>query len=58
LEATRIIRQEFSKDFPVIALSAAVMQEDKEKGFEAGMDDYLNKPVNMHDLKKMIVKWK
>jgi PAS domain S-box-containing protein len=58
LEATRIIRQEMSKDFPVIALSAAVMQEDKEKGAEAGMTDYLNKPVSFPELKAVVVKWK
>jgi PAS domain S-box-containing protein len=58
LAATQIIRQEISKDFPVIALSAAVMQEDKEKGSAAGMTDYLNKPVSLQDLKAVIVKWK
>lgn len=57
IEATRAIRREVSEDFPIIALSAAVMREDIEKGYEAGMNDYLHKPIEMDKLKKAIVKW-
>jgi signal transduction histidine kinase/CHASE1-domain containing sensor protein/ActR/RegA family two-component response regulator len=58
LEATMIIRSEVSKDFPIIGLSAAVMAEDKEKGYAAGMNDYLSKPIDLEELKKIIAKWK
>ncbi|MBF0494282.1 MAG: response regulator [Candidatus Omnitrophica bacterium] len=58
ITATRIIRQEISKDLPVIAVSADVMQEDKEKSAAAGLNDYLTKPVDLQKLKEIIVKWK
>ncbi len=58
LTATRIIREQISKDFPVIALSAAVLTEDRKRGEAAGMNDYVNKPVDFQTLKEMIIKWK
>ncbi|WP_051617228.1 PAS domain S-box protein [Desulfonatronovibrio hydrogenovorans] len=42
---------------PIIALTAHAMKEDREKGFEAGMDDYLTKPVRSRDLADMLTKW-
>ena len=48
-ESTRIIR-ETDKDIPIVALSAAVMQEDKQKTTEAGMNAHLAKPINKHIL--------
>ena len=34
-----------------------VMQEDKEECLEAGMNDYLSKPVNRDDLAQLLKKW-
>lgn len=48
-EASRKIR-EFNKEIPIIALSAAVMQEDKEKTKSAGMNAHLEKPINQEKL--------
>ncbi|OAN11530.1 hybrid sensor histidine kinase/response regulator [Photobacterium jeanii] len=57
-EATRNIRQheEAGKHIPIIALTANVVKEEKEKCFEAGMDDFLAKPVNQKLLKETLFK--
>jgi len=39
-----------NKKIPILFLTAKSMQEDKQKGFELGADDYLTKPFNMDEL--------
>ncbi|KAK8197247.1 uncharacterized protein BKA78DRAFT_75112 [Phyllosticta capitalensis] len=63
-EATRTIRTKapFSNtpgigDIPIVAMTASAIQGDKEKCQQAGMDDYLSKPVRGKLLEKMLVKW-
>jgi PAS domain S-box-containing protein len=53
LEATRAIRQHelgTNKHTPIIALTAAAMAEDARQCREAGMDDYLTKPIRRRKL--------
>ncbi|MBN1903561.1 MAG: response regulator [Deltaproteobacteria bacterium] len=57
IDATIIIRSEICKDTPVIALSAAVLKEDRENATEAGMNDFLEKPVNVEKLKEVLKKY-
>jgi PAS domain S-box-containing protein len=42
---------------PIIAITAGIMPEDKQKCFESGMNDYLSKPIVVSDLKDMLIKW-
>lgn len=61
LEATRRIRSGVAlvqnKDVPIIALTAHAMRGDKEICMEAGMDDYLSKPITFDAVRKAIDRW-
>jgi signal transduction histidine kinase/DNA-binding response OmpR family regulator len=58
LQATRAIRaDERFHDLPIIALTAHAMAQDREKCFEAGMNDYLSKPITPQRLYAMISGW-
>ena len=60
-KATEEIRNPASKvldhEVPVIAMTAHAMKGDRERCLDAGMDDYICKPVNPRELYDMIEKW-
>ena len=55
--ATRKIRAEGFVDIPIIAMTAEVMKGDKEKCLEAGMNDYIQKPIKRDIIFQAIKKW-
>lgn len=58
LEATRRIRSsEKNVEVPIIALTAGSLPGEKEKCIEAGMTDFLTKPLLKQTLGNMITKW-
>jgi two-component system sensor histidine kinase/response regulator len=58
LEATRMIRRHSPDRQPVIiALTANAMEGDEEECLEAGMNDYLGKPVKLEEVIDKLQKW-
>ncbi|MBF0225534.1 MAG: response regulator, partial [Desulfobacterales bacterium] len=60
-EATHTIRDKESNvknhDIPVIAMTAHAMKGDREKCINAGMDDYISKPIKTNELFEMLNKY-
>src|SRR5918994_3454584 len=59
-EATAAIRRREESEgrhTPVIAMTANAMQGDREKALDAGMDDYVAKPVKAEDLDAILKSW-
>jgi len=57
LEATRIIKQRQQTHPYIIAMTANALQEDRDRCLEAGMNDYISKPVKLEELIVMLEKW-
>ena len=60
-QATAAIRDPSSAvrnhSIPIIALTANAMQDDRQRCFAAGMDEYLSKPVDFNALQAVLDKW-
>jgi two-component system sensor histidine kinase/response regulator len=57
LDATKTIREKINHQVPIIALTAAALQEEQAKCFASGMDDILLKPINVSELKEKLRVW-
>jgi len=64
-DATRAIRKKFANEdklfesrIPIIAMTAHALTGDREKCLDAGMDDYICKPIMPDVLKAAIERWK
>jgi signal transduction histidine kinase/CheY-like chemotaxis protein/HPt (histidine-containing phosphotransfer) domain-containing protein len=59
-EATRIIRKSTSSpnhSIPIVAMTANAMHGDRERCMNAGMNDYITKPVTIEKLYEILQKW-
>ncbi|NLD37757.1 MAG: response regulator [Desulfatiglans sp.] len=61
MEATRLIRESDARHknrtIPIIAMTAHAMKGDKEKFLDAGMNDYISKPINVDEFMSIIKKY-
>ncbi|TAE46273.1 MAG: response regulator [Bacteroidetes bacterium] len=57
LEATRHIRQLDIAQPIIIAMTANAMKGDRERCIEAGMNDYISKPIKLEDVHAAIRRW-
>jgi len=57
LAATREIRLSEKKDIPVIALTAHAYEKDKQECLQAGMDDFVTKPISITEMITVIKRW-
>ena len=58
--ATRVIRKTeltSGRHIPIIAMTADALEGDRDRCIAAGMDDYLSKPVNLDNLRKVLEQW-
>ena len=57
-QATKSIRNlKSGKNIPIIAVTAGTAKEEKLKCMEAGMDDYISKPILKGIIEETIIKW-
>jgi PAS domain S-box-containing protein len=58
-EATAEIRRRYpdGRRVAIVAMTAKAIQGDRERCLEAGMDDYISKPVRMEDLEAVLAKY-
>ncbi len=61
ITATRLIREREAHlsqaRLPIIALTADAFEEDRQRCADAGMDDFLTKPINIDLLKTTLKRW-
>ncbi|MGB0712088.1 MAG: ATP-binding protein [Gammaproteobacteria bacterium] len=58
--ATQLIRQQAGQQVmrtPIIAVTAYAMKGDRDRAFDAGMDDYLTKPIEMNVMETALSRW-
>ncbi|MDR1309120.1 MAG: response regulator, partial [Deltaproteobacteria bacterium] len=57
LTAARAIRGMGFGDLPIVAMTAHAMSNDRQLSLDAGMNDHVNKPINVSELFQTLVRW-
>ena len=57
LEASEAATPSAASHIPIIAVTANAMKGDRERFLDAGMDDYISKPVRREPLFDTMYKW-
>lgn len=58
LEATRRVIEKYQEERPyIVAMTANAFKEDRDRCFEAGMDDFVAKPIKMEELERVLIKY-
>jgi CheY-like chemotaxis protein len=55
--ATKLLRETGFSQIPIVAMTAEAMKGDREKCLEAGMNDYIAKPIKRDVVFKIVKKW-
>jgi CheY-like chemotaxis protein len=57
IEATKNIRRQAGEQPIIIAMTANATKEDRDKCIDAGMNDYISKPIHQDTLIDLLKKW-
>lgn len=57
LEAAKRIRERWHNGPKIIAITAYALEGDMDRCLNAGMNDYISKPIQLDDLRSKLVKW-
>lgn len=60
MEATSLIRERertTGEHLPIVAMTAEAMKGDRQRCLDAGMDDYISKPINSGELQEVLSRW-
>ncbi|MEQ1855321.1 MAG: ATP-binding protein [Longimicrobiales bacterium] len=55
--AIRALEQQRERRTPIVALTASVLESDKQRCLESGMDAFLTKPLAVGDLRTAVARW-
>ncbi len=50
-------RQESRQALPILALTAHILEEQKQKALNSGMNEHLSKPIELGDLQNALLRW-